>query len=98
MIQTLGKRKHQQEKNRYGIPWEIRECPKTLAIDTASGPLLHHIPNELMEYAELIRSAPEMLEALEIIETIASPPHHKNALESILGIARRAIGSATSNF
>jgi hypothetical protein len=97
MIQTIRKRKHKVEMNRYGSPWEIRECPKTLAIDTSHGPIMH-ISDDLKEYADLIRSAPEILEALEVIETIASPPHHENALESILGIARRAIGSASSNF
>lgn len=64
----------------------------------------HHTPPE--EYpkscrlqdeanARLIAAAPDMLEALEVIRTIATCPHHPNAINSIRTIARNEIAKAT---
>jgi hypothetical protein len=44
--------------------------------------------------ARLIAAAPELLEALEVILIIASPPYHERALVAILDASRNAIAKA----
>lgn len=48
------------------------------------------------ERQERIRdAAPDMLEALEVIRTVATEPHHENALTAIRDLAKNAIAAAT---
>lgn len=76
-------------------PWEVYEFPPgSYAIEpdiawlSASS---SQLPGENLANAQLIQQAPEMLAALHVIATIASPPHHDRALQGIMEIAMTEI-------
>ena len=50
---------------------------------------------ETLGIVEWNETAPDLLDALTVIATIATPPHHPNALNAIAGMARAAVAKAT---
>ena len=51
--------------------------------------------DEFWDIVEWKETAPDLLDALTVIATIATPPHHPNALNAIAGMARAAVAKAT---
>ena len=73
-----------------------REGESWLAMRERTAPERMRAERESEANTRLMKSAPEMLDVLEMIRTVASAPHHPNALQAIEEMAHIAIAKVSA--